>query len=170
MIPVSDHASLASLLRAVAPRAAATGRFGEVACSPDGTALSCAAPASAAPAWHRLAVRDGALWVELATPDRYLSQSIEQDLVHTGDKMDELFDEELADVADLHGLRAALPGVKTPRFEHFRDESKTFVFRTPVPCEGLDSDAAADRALLYLLACEQTFRPLGDMDAGAGDE
>ena len=104
----------------------------------------------------------GRAWVALATADRWLSQSIEQDLVHTGDKLHDLMDEELAE----QGHRG-----KCERFEHFRDESKTFVFRTPIPVDR--GSSAADAAALitrFLLACEAMFRPLGDMAGGDDDE
>lgn len=159
-----DDAMLPSVLESVRRRAADSGQFASV--EAEGGALRCAARDSGAPAAYRVFAEGGRVWVALETPDRYLSQSIEQDLVHTGDKLEEVFDEELADVALRLGLRGALPPAKSPKFEHFRDERKRFTFRMPVALAGLGEAAAADRALLCLLACEQTFRPLGDMEAG----
>lgn len=159
-----DDAMLPSVLDSVRRRAAESGRFASV--EAEGGALVCAARDPAAPAWYRVFAAGGRVWVALETTDRYLSQSIEQDLVHTGDRLEELFDEELADVALRLGLRGAMPSARSPKFEHFRDERKRFTFRMPVAFEGLGDSEAADRALLFLLACEQTFRPLGEMEAG----
>lgn len=163
-----DDAMLRGALESVRRRAADSGRFASVEAERGG--LRCAARGSGAPAQYRLFAESGRVWVALETTDRYLSQSIEQDLVHTGDRLEELFDEELADVALGAGLRGAMPSEKSPRFEHFRDEQKRFTFRMPVALAGLGEEAAADRALLCLLACEQTFRPLGDMEAGDDGE
>jgi hypothetical protein len=90
----------------------------------------------------------------LQTADRWLSQSIEQDLVHTGDKMDELVEEEMVDL-----------GYSGPRLrvEHFRSEDKLFTFRSPLPAE---LSASADAAALALLGYEACFRRLGDMEGG----
>ena len=56
---------------------------------------------------------DGTLWVGWYSPDRWVSGSIEGDLVHTGDKIDELLEEELVDL----GLSIKLP------LEHYRNSS-----------------------------------------------
>lgn len=147
-------------LALVRDRVVASGVFGEVSLT--GGVLRCAAKESAAPAEYRVVEDAGRAWVALATADRWLSQSIEQDLVHTGDKLHDLMDEELAE----QGHRG-----KCERVEHFRDESKTFVFRTPIPVDR--GASAADTAALitrFLLACEAMFRPLGDMAGGDDDE
>lgn len=127
-----------------------------------GGALECAAKDSAEPASYRVFEDGGRLWVALTTPNRWLSQSIEQDLVHTGDKLHELMDEELAEQG--HSGTCG-------RFEHFRDEAKTFVFRTPIPLAAGSTAAEAARTIeRFLLACEAMFRPLGDMAGGDDDE
>src|SRR5689334_6692804 len=82
-----------SLFAAVRKHAEASGVFGPV--SIKGGRLVCQAKASAEPASYRLEVDGGRLWVSMVTTNRWLSQSIEADLVHTGDKLDELLDEEL---------------------------------------------------------------------------
>lgn len=114
--------------------------------------LTCAAANSAAPAEYRLERANDGWWVSLVTADRWLSQSIEADLVHTGDKLEELLEEELSE------LGAAITRL---RIDHFRSDDKLFTFRSPLP-EHADGDLAAKALLAY----EQCFRYLGDMQAG----
>lgn len=143
----AGHAFAQSLER-VRLQAAAAGVFGAVEI--EGARLSAAAKAPAAPAWYRLSEDAGTAWVSLVTPDRWLSHSVEADLLHTGDSLGDLIREELAELGD-EG-----PAL---RCEHFRDEERLFTFRTPVP--------ASDEATLwrYLRAYEECFRRLGDIDA-----
>lgn len=141
------------LVRTVADRARTAGVFAQIELGNAG--LSCSAKNSAAPAWYRLRPESGRLWVELVTPDRWLSQSIEQDLVHTGDKLPDLLDEELVEL----GLPpAALP------VEHFRSEDKLYTFRSPLPFTGPGNEDAVALAAGMLLAYEACFRRLGDME------
>src|SRR5688572_23450267 len=163
--------ALASFLEAVRAGADAAGVFAPSRIEPDvgGThRLVCPARASAAPAEYRVQFDAGRIWVSLVTPDRWLSQSIEADLVHTGDKIEELIDEELAE----HGFDAGGERAGPLKCEHFRDQGRLFTFRSPLPIGPADlaSPAAADRARRALLAYEACFRRLGDMEAGAGAE
>ena len=91
-VPNTSNVLTPAMLAAVAARATAEGVFGPVRV--EATALSCDALASAEPAEFRLFADGGKVWVALLTADRWLSQSIEADLVHTGDKIDELIEEE----------------------------------------------------------------------------
>lgn len=160
MTQTMEAAVLSESLELVRRAAESAGVFGAVTLR-DG-ALGCEAKESGAPAQFRVYEDAGRLWVALATPDRWLSQSIEQDLVHTGDKLHELMDEELAE----QGHRGSCV-----RFEHYRDESKTFVFRTAIPvAPGATPAQAAETITRFLLACEAMFRPLGDMSGGGEDE
>lgn len=120
-----------------------------------GERVECAASGSAEPAFYRVEIEGERVWVSLVTADRWLSESIEADLMHTGDKLEELLEEELVD------LGYDVPGVT---FEHFRSEDKLFTFRSalPGPAEPLDS-GKAERAALMLLGYEACFRQLGDM-------
>ena len=156
--PVQNNSNPASqaMLAAIAARAAAEGVFGSVRV--EDSMVRCDALASAEPAEYRVFAEGGKLWVALVTSDRWLSQSIEQDLVHTGDKIDELVEEELVDLEwkkEWGSTRFA--------YEHFRDDRKQYTFRSPVPA-GTGPDAA-ERAAIALLAYERAFRPLGDMEA-----
>ena len=75
--------------------------------------------------------------------------------MHTGDKLEELIEEELIE----HGIE----GVR-PTFEHFRSDDMLFTFRTAI-----DTDDP-NIALNWLLAYEACFRNLGDMDSSGDDE
>lgn len=151
--------AIAPLLGPVRDAAARSGVFGPISVR-EGT-LVCEALESGAPAEYRLFADGGSLWVGLFTTDRWLSQSIEQDLVHTGDKLEELMEEELADQGE---PKPASP----PKFEHFRDDDKVFTFRTRLPIASSEAEAAP-RAARWLLACEAMFRRLGDMQGGDED-
>jgi hypothetical protein len=109
-------------------------------------------------AQYRVGVNDAhdTVWVGLYTPDRWLSESIEADLVHADDTVEELLEEELVD----RGFDASLP------IEHFRNEDKEFVFRSPVKLpkgEKMDGEAMVSRVSRVLLAYEAVFGKLGDM-------
>ena len=142
----------------VAAAARGAGVFGEIRIEggKGEEELVCAAKASAEPAEFRVYAEGGKVWVALTTRARWLSQSIEADLVHTGDKVEELLEEELVNLGWAMPLGG--PGYK-PTFEHFRDKQKRYTFRTPVP------KADAQTVAAFLLAYEAAFRPLGDMEA-----
>lgn len=151
--PHTDPAFLAHFLGDVAMRVATRGVFGEVRPMPG--VLVCDARGAAAPASYRLLADRGRLHVALMTPDRWLSHSIEADLLNTGDKLEDLVEEEL--------VEQGWSGVTLP-VEHFRGEDKQFVFRSPLPILTNAPDAA-EKAAIALLAYEACFRRLGDMDA-----
>ncbi len=155
--PTSSSPVITRLLEAVAVAAKSTDVFGnvEVKASTKPPMLACAAKNSAEPAEYRLFAEDGKLWVSLVTDNRWLSQSIEAQLYHSGDKLEELLDEELYDV----GYEG-----KTLPFEHFRSKDMLYTFRSPLPVAP-DAPNATDIASKCLLAYEACFRRLGDMDA-----
>ncbi len=100
--------------------------------------------------------RDTQVWVGIYTPDRWLSGSIEADVLNLGDKYEDLLEEELVDQGGEGRLKV----------EHFRDDDKVFVFRSPVAVragEDLDHRQVVDRLTKALLAYEAAFRELGDM-------
>ena len=138
-------------LRAVSDRASRSGAFDRVEMKE--SRLVCAARGAAAEAWYRIEPREGAWHVLLVTPDRWLSESIESDLMHTGDSLEELLDEELAEL----GVDASVPAV-----HHYRSDERMYTFAVRLPDGG-----NVDLVSTYLLAFEATFRRLGDM---AGDE
>ena len=145
-----------ALVGAVASRAERSGVFKSV--SPRDGMLVCEASDSAEPAFYRVEPEGETVWVSLVMEDRWQSESIEADLMHTGDKLEELLDEELAELGyDARSLGA-------PTYQHFRSEDMLFTFRSAVPLSGLDAEAAAERVSQWLLAYEACFRQLGDMD------
>lgn len=107
---------------------------------------------------YRVEVDSGDVFVSWVTPDRYLSQSIEADLVYTGDDLDDIIDEELAD-QDGWSLPARLEPM-----EHFRDEAKLFTFRSKLPLVAAEVKPEHAPALVAaLLAYDAAIRQLGDM-------
>lgn len=156
-------AQVDALLRSVMARVRTEDVFGELQIK--NASLVCAAKESGASAEYRMFFEGGKLWVSLVTGDRWLSQSIEADLVHTGDKIEELIEEELAN------LEWDLPRLS---YEHFRDEKKLYTFRSclngPVGVMELFTDKGEKWAAIALLAYESTFRPLGDMQAGDDED
>ncbi len=152
------------LLEAVRTRAERAEVFGEARLDTATGRLSLRAKASAEPAEYRLDLQQGRLWVSLVTPNRWLSESIETDLLHTGDKLDELIEEELAE------LDYDTKAVKVT-FEHFRSDDKLFTFRTAMPfaLDAAGTGEAVETASKWLLAYEACFRRLGDME-GSDEE
>ena len=159
--PSASPAALDTLLQGVCERAKAAGVFG--ACEVAGGRLECKADGSAEDAWYRVSWDAGRLWVSLEMADRWQSESIEADLVHTGDKLDELLEEEMVELG-YEGPR--------PTFEHYRSDDMLFVFRTPVPvsADSLGDSASIDATAVVLLGYEACFRQLGDMDAENGED
>lgn len=103
-------------------------------------------------------------FVSWVSPDRYVSQSIEADLMWTGDRLDDLIDEELADQGWSGGALGEV--------EHFRSEDKLFTFRSQIPIsvDGACPDRDAPELVRCLLAYEAAFRELGDMKPGEVDD
>jgi hypothetical protein len=157
----TGKADVGALLAAVAARASAAGVFGSVRVEKG--VLRCDALASGEPAEYRVFEEKGALWVSLVTSARWLSQSIEADLVNTGDKIEELLEEELVDL----GWKKEW-GPARLSYQHFRDDTKMYTFRTaaPVKIERAGDPQSAEIVATVLLGYEQTFRPLGDMETG----
>ena len=150
---------LKPVLHDVAAQARRAAVFGDVVVGP--AAVRCAAKDCESHAEYRIAFEDGRWWVSFVTPDRWLSESIEADLMHTGDRLEELLEEELAEV----GLDASLP------FEHYRSEDKLFTFRSPLPLDGArEARQAAEVAAKCLLGYEACFRELGDVAGGREDD
>jgi hypothetical protein len=115
---------------------------------------------AAEPACYRVYLDADSAIVELATKDRWLSESIEAELVESGDKLDELIEDELVDLGYAEDSGAV-------KFEHYRSDDMEFVFRSKViPLPGQDF---TDACVQWLLAYEQCFRQLGDMDESEED-
>lgn len=144
--------SALALYRAVGERVRARKVFAEV--SADADRLRCRALETEVDAFFYVEAEPGGrVWVGMYTPDRWLSESIEADLMHTGDKLEELLEEELIE----QGYEGRLD------VEHFRSEDKLYTFRSPLELADPASADTADRAARVLLAYEACFRELGDM-------
>lgn len=132
-----------------------TGRFDAVAIEGD----MLVAHASDAPdgAYYRIEPGADGVYVTWVSADRYLSQSIEQDLVFSGDDLDDMIDEELADTG--------YEGPRLAPMQHYRNDEKLFIFRsrTPIDAQPADPDAAGASLARFLLAYEAAIRQLGDM-------
>ncbi|MEY4103425.1 MAG: hypothetical protein RL461_627 [Planctomycetota bacterium] len=140
-------------LKSIATKATDLGVFAGV--SLNGNDLECAALEAAAPATYSLTVDGGRVTVRLRTADRWLSESIETDLLHYGDAIEDLVAEEMVDLGG---------DGQIPKIRHFRNDAREYVFENEIP-------QADDRtALLFLLAYEAAFRQLGDMGGGDEDE
>ena len=159
-------AELARLCTTLAPQAKQAAIFKSVEATQGG--LRCEALESAEPAFYALFVDADRLWIALQTPARYLSQSIEADLVFTGDKIEDLLLEELLD----QGYHSAMPDGPALPVEHFRSEDKLYTFRSPVPMPptGWSSPVAVQLCDIILRSYEATFRPLGDMQDDGDEE
>lgn len=151
--PALPMTQLLDIVRSIGAEASSRGVFARVENLDD--RIRCHAKGSPEPAWYELACEDGRLVVRFATPDRWLSESIESDLMHFGDPLEELVEEELAEL----GWRGPMPPVR-----HFRDDARLYVFENAVPADG-----GAETALKFLFAYESAFRSLGDV-GGDGDD
>ena len=155
---VTGTEHMTELFQAVGASARASGVFGD-----DGTihasCLEFSAKESAAPASYRVEVEGDHVYVALVMADRWLSHSIEADLLNTGDKMEDLLDEELAELGVKH-LGRDVSGLAV---EHFRSEDKLFTFRSRLP--GSVAQLSAGTVSGCLLAYEACFGNLGDMRA-----
>lgn len=164
----TSQSTVRPLLDAVAHAAREAGVFASIEVQPH--AVVCHATASAAPAQYRLTHEQSGdanrLYVEVTTADRWLSHSIEADLLNTGDKLEELIDEELVELG-----AAPIHSHAKSKVEHFRNDSKLFVFRSLLPIQPEKAaDAQAQKlACIALLAYEACFSELGDMHTD-GDE
>lgn len=157
--------AIATFLDEVRGAAERAGVFGVVDCQ--GEMLRASAPKSASQAWYRLrrddsAGRNGTWHVEFVTPDRWLSESIEADLMHHGDPIEELVEEELLELSsESRVARRDRAASARPTVQHFRSDDLLYTFRTPLA--GDPPDAA--EATRHLLAYEAAFRELGDVEA-----
>jgi hypothetical protein len=148
-------AAIEQLLDAVAERARQADLFGPVTRRPG--MVECAAKLCPEDAAFRIALEDGDLYVSWVTPDRYMSQSIEADLMWTGDDLADMIDEELSD--------QGWSGDRLGPLEHFRSAEKQFTFRSKLPLSvaRLDPPRHAETAVQALLGYEAAFGVVGDM-------
>lgn len=146
------------IIETIIADAKAANVFGSI--ETQGSTITLEAWGAAEPACYRVYLDGPEPIIELATKDRWLSESIEAELVESGDKLDELIEDELVDL----GYPEDSGVVK---FEHYRSDDMEFVFRSRViPAAGQD---IAQACKIWLLGYEQCFRQLGDMDESEED-
>ena len=114
--------------------------------------LKCRAQDVECEAWYQLTTIEGQPMVMLITPDRWLSESIEADLMHTGDSLEELIEDELVELGSPPTANTSMV------VQHFRSEDLQYTFQTP-----LSEDFGEETILRWLLAYEAAFHELGDM-------
>ncbi|MEM9420154.1 MAG: hypothetical protein AAGA25_14035 [Planctomycetota bacterium] len=156
---MSETTTYPGLLEALAQQATDADLFESVEI--DQGLLKAHARVVESPCWYQIGPLQtvdttSTVWVGMYTPDRWLSGSIEADVLHMGDKYEDLLEEELID----QGYNARFD------MQHFRDDEKQFVFRSAVPVDSeklLEDPGLAERLFQALCAYEACFRELGDM-------
>lgn len=125
-----------------------------------GPRLECEAQGASAKAEYRVEASADGWSISLGTTDRWLSESIESQLVESRDSMEDLLREELVD----------LDCTETPpKIRHFRDDSRRYVFECTIPF-GADPADDLRRTRCFLFAFESMFRQLGDMSDDGSEE
>jgi hypothetical protein len=113
---------------------------------------------AAAEAHYEVELGGDDLIVRLLTADRWLSESIESQLVEHGDSLEELLEDELVEIGHEPARDGAIPKVK-----HFRDTARNYTFECPIP---IGPGGPFESARRFLLGWEACFRGLGDMSGG----
>ena len=154
-----DQHTFESLLPDVARRARESGVFSAIEMA--GDALVCRPRASGVDGEYAVTwdAGKGGPYVVLRSADRWLSESIEADLMHSGDDMAELIEDELAELGEDY----------RPVVRHYRDEAMRYTFGSVMPDRGGSAARAADGVLRLLLAYEAVFSELGEMSASRDD-
>ena len=145
----------ARLLSDLRVRAQASGQFGTVALAAD--RLTCTARESTAPAEYAVWRSADGWRIALSTADRWLSESIEGQLVESRESLESLLLDELKDLDWTEGEL---------KVRHFRDEARVYVFEVTLAATASPKDL--DRLATVLRAFEQTFAQLGDMSGTEG--
>jgi hypothetical protein len=142
-------------LQSLVQQASQSGRFKDA--NINGDTVRCRAKDASAEAWYVIDKADGHWSIALETADRWLSESIEGDMLEGRDTAEELVDDELVNLD--------FPN-RCPQVKHYRNDDKVYVFRSRVPLEGIADETTG--IATYLLAFEAAFSQLGDMQENAG--
>ncbi|MEM8835628.1 MAG: hypothetical protein AAGD00_07395 [Planctomycetota bacterium] len=146
--------NLTAALSSAATHAEASSVFESVRA--DESSLVCRAKEAPSPVDYRIELEGDRLWASWTTEDRYLSQSIEADLMWTKDDLADMIDEELVDLGWSGGQLGPM--------EHFRDQRMLYVFRQALPVEpGALGEHDGKRLAACVLAFDAVFRERGDM-------
>lgn len=111
-------------------------------------------------AWYEVRAAGGSWVVRLLMADRWLSESIESDLMHGRESLEDLVSDELIDLGCAHTVT---------KVRHFRDDQKRYVFEADIPAPADAYGDATTLALQFLLAFESSFRQLGEMGGDRDD-
>lgn len=114
-----------------------------------GNRLVAMARGAAAEALYTLEYSEDRWMVLMLTKDRWLSESIEAEVMHNGDSLEELIEEELIDLG-LDSVEVSM--------QHYRDDDFRYVFKSPITTNATDTEIAT-----WLLGYEAAFKQLGDM-------
>ena len=114
-----------------------------------GNRLVALARGAAAEALYTLEYSEDRWMVLMLTKDRWLSESIEAEVMHNGDSLEELIEEELIDLG-LDSVEVSM--------QHYRDDDFRYVFKSPITTNATDTEIAT-----WLLGYEAAFKQLGDM-------
>ncbi|MAD20306.1 MAG: hypothetical protein CMJ52_09060 [Planctomycetaceae bacterium] len=120
----------------------------------DGTSIRCRARDVESDAYYVLAPTGDGHVVRFETPDRWLSESVEADLYHSSDSLEELLEESLDE------LEWPIDRVPVTPFRHFRSDDFLYTFENDIPAGEGDPESTAGT---WMLAYEATFRELGDV-------
>ncbi len=132
-------------------------------CKIDAGQLRCDALGSAAPAQYRVELDQGQVWISLVMADRWLSESIEATLMNSGDKLEELLEDELVE----QGIDALEVSC-----QHFRSDDLLFTYRscTHITLDQLTQDEAVQTARQWLMGYNACFSQIGDMDSDSSQD
>lgn len=136
------------------------GRFDAVELLDNG--VRCRARDVESEAWYSLLVDGDQLTIQLGSPDRWLNESIEADVEHSGDDLGELIEEELLD------LDCSIDRTGSPVVKHYRNDDRIYIFESSIPIR-MNDDEGFDTACKWLYAYEAAFRELGDMGGPSDD-
>ena len=157
-LEIRPHVTTEFRLENIADRLRGSNAFASV--DSDGTCIRCRARDVESDAYYVFAASGAGHVVRFETPDRWLSESVEAELYHSSDSLEELLEESLDE------LEWPIDRVPVTTFRHFRSDDFLYTFENDVPVGEGDPDEAA---VTWMLAYEATFRELGDV-AGETDE
>ena len=115
-------------------------------------------------AFYRVEIDEEGVFVSWASEDRYISQSIEAELMWTGDDLDDMIDEGAQDAGWTLGRMEPL--------KHYRDEGMHFVYRSKTPIAPADADAGAhaDQLVAAMAGYAEAMAEFGDMKPESDDD
>ena len=136
---------------ALVDRMTASGKFASIDAS-DGM-VRCRARDVESDAFYILIRAEAGLIVRFETPDRWLSESVEAELYHSSESLEELLEESLDE------LEWPIDEIPVTTFRHFRSDDLLYTFENDIPTGGDPTEVGGT----WLLAYEATFRELGDV-------